>query len=167
MEADSDRPIEHVVGQALIDCGATVATAESCTGGLLGARLTSLPGASTYYVGTVVAYHNEAKKRLLGVAHASLMRHGAVSEHVAREMATGVRNRFRTDYGISVTGVAGPGGGTEEKPVGLVYLGIAAADGVAVHRFVFKGDRADVRRQTADEAFGLLLHRLQQAATAS
>src|SRR5688500_4985133 len=115
--------MEEVVGRLLSEAGKTVSVAESCTGGLIGSRLTEVPGASSYFMEGVVSYSNEAKARTLNVAKPLLDEFGAVSAEVAGAMAEGMRNRSGTDYAISVTGIAGPGGGTEEKPVGLVYLG--------------------------------------------
>jgi nicotinamide-nucleotide amidase len=114
--------------------GATLATAESCTGGLVASQLTTLAGISEFYLGGVVSYANEAKVALLGVPEELLARHGAVSEEVARAMATGVRRRLGADVAVSITGIAGPGGGTAEKPVGLVYLGLATAEGEFARR---------------------------------
>ena len=128
----------HDVAEALVDRllrdGQTLAVAESCTGGLIGARLTSIPGVSRVYLGGVVSYANDAKERLLGVSRDLLETHGAVSPEAAQAMASGVRDRLNADIGLSVTGIAGPGGGTAEKPVGLVYLGLATSQGVQSRR---------------------------------
>jgi nicotinamide-nucleotide amidase len=132
---------ELVLGEGTVDVaealfaqlerlGATLATAESCTGGLIAHRITAISGVSPYFPGGVVSYANEAKHEILGVPRELLEIHGAVSSHVAEAMAVGVRERFHTDLGLSVTGVAGPTGGTPEKPVGLVWLGLATATGV-------------------------------------
>jgi nicotinamide-nucleotide amidase len=138
-----------VLGDRLREAGQTLATAESCTGGLIGKEMTDMPGASDYFLGGVVAYHNEIKQKMLGVDPRLLVEHGAVSEPVARAMADGVRERFQTDWGIGVTGIAGPTGGSEEKPVGTVFIGIAGPGGTQVHRHVFPGDREFVRARTA------------------
>lgn len=136
--------------------GLRLATAESCTGGLIAHRITNVPGASTFFVGGVVAYSNALKETLLGVRAETLAAHGAVSEATAREMASGARQRLGADVSIAVTGIAGPGGGTPEKPVGLVYMAVSAGDEVRAWRFVFSGSRAAIKRQTADAAFEAL-----------
>ncbi len=142
--------------------GRTLATAESCTGGLIGHRITNIGGCSAYYLGGLVTYSNEAKQALLGVPERMLMEHGAVSEAVARVMAEGVRAVFGTDYGIGVTGIAGPGGGTAEKPVGLVYIGVSKHGQTSVSREVFSGDRLSVKDQTATRALHLLAAMIQE-----
>lgn len=134
----------------------TCATAESCTGGGIGAALTSVPGASAVYKGGIVSYANEAKENLLGVSPATLARHGAVSPETAAEMAQGARARLGTDLAVSVTGIAGPGGGTPEKPVGLVWFGIASARGTRTEKRLFPGDRDEVRAATVAHALQLL-----------
>lgn len=140
--------------------GATLATAESCSGGLIAHRVTEVPGISTCYRGGVVAYANEIKTAVLGVDADVIATEGAVSEAVAAQMATGVRERFGTDYGIGVTGVAGPGGGTPDKPVGLVYIAVSGASGLRVERCQFSGARSEVKEQTAQHAFEMLLELL-------
>jgi PncC family amidohydrolase len=174
---EGDQTLEAVVGQLLTEKGRTVAVAESCTGGLIAQKLTNVPGSSDYFLGGVVAYANRAKQRQLGVPEALLAAHGAVSEPVARAMAIEVRERFGSDIGIATTGISGPGGGSDEKPVGLVYLAIAwgapqeqalggasasdsteaapgepAGEGVAVEHFVFSVDRLRHRELTAQVA---------------
>lgn len=134
----------------------TLATAESCTGGLVAHRLTNVPGASDYFVGGVVAYSNDAKVALLGVDRAALAEHGAVSEVVARQMARGARNRFDADYGVGITGIAGPGGGSETKPVGLVYIAVAGPEEVWAGKFVFSGTREEIKSQAAGAALTAL-----------
>jgi PncC family amidohydrolase len=134
----------------------TLAVAESCTGGQLSAALTAVPGASRVFLGGVVAYSNEAKIELLGVDWRILEEHGAVSEETAAEMARTARERFGSDIAIATTGVAGPGGGSELKPVGLVYLAWAGADSVRVERKLFTGDRASVQRQAVEQALSRL-----------
>ena len=124
-----DLSLEALVGGRLIAKGQTVASAESCTGGLLAHLITSIPGSSSYYKGSVVAYSNEIKEQLLGVKSSSLIAHGAVSEMVVREMAEGVRKLMGTDYALASSGIAGPGGGTAEKPVGLIWLALAGPQG--------------------------------------
>jgi nicotinamide-nucleotide amidase len=138
-----------VVGRLLGEAGRTLAVAESCTGGLIAELLTDVPGSSAYFLGGVVAYANEAKARFLGVPEALLAEHGAVSEPVARAMAEGARERFGADYALATTGISGPGGGTEEKPVGLVHIALATPSGTHAEHFVFPLDRDRHRRLTA------------------
>jgi nicotinamide-nucleotide amidase len=138
-----------VVLDRLRELGASLATAESCTGGLVSAWLTEVPGASDVFRGGAVTYTNEAKEDLVAVPHELLVEHGAVSAPVAKAMAEGVRKCFAADWGISVTGIAGPGGGTAEKPVGLVHWAVAGPSGVEARHRVFSGDRSSIRRQSA------------------
>jgi PncC family amidohydrolase len=153
----TERPLEVQVGERLTARGLTIALAESSTGGLIAKRLTDIPGSSAYVIGGVVAYANAAKQRLLGVNEQTLIDHGAVSEPVARQMAEGARHLFGTDLAISVTGIAGPTGATATKPIGLHYVGLSAADGTWVRRYVWDGDRAHNRASTADAALRLVL----------
>lgn len=152
--------LAHVVIPALVDSGQTVATAESCTGGLVGAALTDVSGSSEAFMGGVVSYSNEAKEEMVGVSHELLVEHGAVSEPVARAMAEGVRQRFKTDWGLGVTGIAGPSGGTEEKPVGLVHWAVAGPSGVVARHRVFPGDRGIVREWSVNVVLDLLRRQL-------
>ena len=133
----------------------TIATAESCTGGMIGGCITSVSGASNVYNEGYITYSNEAKEKNLGVSHITLETYGAVSENTAREMADGVRRKANADIGIAVTGIAGPGGGTEEKPVGLVYIGVATQKSVEAHKFIFSGGREEVRKSTVENAVRL------------
>ncbi|RCK67992.1 competence/damage-inducible protein A [Desertihabitans brevis] len=150
------RSVDEVVADLAVGTGATVATAESCTGGLLGARLTEQPGSSGWVVGGVVAYADRVKIEQLGVPPGLLERHGAVSEPVARAMAEGVRDRLRSTVGVGITGVAGPGGGTETKPVGLVHLAVAGP-GTTLHRELRAGGaRTDIRTYAVQHALHLL-----------
>lgn len=137
----NDETLEEVVGHMLRDRSLTVAVAESCTGGYVAHALTNIPGSSVYMAGGVVAYSNRAKVDVLGVSPDALRKHGAVSEVVAVQMAEGVRRRLGANLGLSTTGVAGPAGGTSEKPVGTVWIGYADADGVAAHRLQLVRDR--------------------------
>lgn len=133
----------------------TLAVAESCTGGLLGERITSVPGSSDVFLGGVIAYHNDVKRTLLGVRQSDLEAHGAVSEVVALQMASGVRERVGADIGVSITGIAGPGGGSAEKPVGLIWVAVHMAKGQA-RRFHVGGDRAEIRQRGAQAALEMV-----------
>ena len=155
---DDDTELARRAGAALQARGWSLATAESCTGGLIGHLITEIAGSSAYYSGGVVAYSNAVKAQLLGVPEATLAAHGAVSEPTARAMALGVGALLGADVGVATTGIAGPGGGTADKPVGLVYIAVAAAGAVRVERLVFGGDRHAVKRQTAAAALELLLN---------
>ena len=139
----------------------TLATAESCTGGLIAHRITNVPGVSAWYVGGVVAYSDKLKKALLGVGEGVLAAHGAVSEPVARQMAEGAQSRFGADVAVVVTGIAGPGGGAAEKPVGLVYLAVSGASGTVVSREVFEGNRQQIKAKTAEKALKMVLEYLE------
>ena len=160
--AEDERPVEELVLALCRAHGLTLATAESCTGGLVAARLTSVPGSSDAFRGAVVAYEDEVKERELGVPAEILARHGAVSEETARAMARGARERLGVDVAVSVTGVAGPGGGTPEKPVGLVYLHAVGPDGEAVGGFNLPIDRETIRRRAAASALHLVRRLLVQ-----
>ena len=151
-----ERPIEEHVLALLRAGGLTMCTAESETGGLIATRLTSIPGASDVFVGGVVAYANEVKEAALGVPAELLAAHGAVSAEVAEAMAQGARERLGADVAVAVTGIAGPGGGTEEKPVGLVYLHAEGPDGSAARELTFPGDRASIRARSAVMALHLV-----------
>ena len=133
----------------------TLAVAESCTGGMLGERITSIPGSSDVFLGGVIAYHNEVKRSLLGVRSEAIERSGAVSEEVVLQMASGVRERLGADVGVAVTGIAGPGGGTPEKPVGLVWIAVHASV-VKARRFHVGGDRAEIRQRAAQAALEMV-----------
>ena len=162
---EDDETLEGAVARLLQERGATLALAESCTGGLLAKRLTDMPGSSAYFTEGLVTYSNEAKERLLGVPHALLLEHGAVSEPVARAMAEGARRISGADYGLSVTGIAGPDGGTEEKPVGLVFVGISDAEGTLAEKLDFTAwarSRDSIRERSTNRAFDLLRLRLEE-----
>ena len=137
--------------------GLTIAVAESCTGGLISSRITDVAGASVYFRAGLVTYSNEAKEALLSVPRDLLMTKGAVSAEVAARMSEGARHAAEADIGLSVTGIAGPGGGTAEKPVGTVYMGLAAVGVSLVRQHKFAGDRSAIKRQTADEALKFVL----------
>jgi nicotinamide-nucleotide amidase len=147
-----DDEIEQVVVRLLTERKKTLALAESCTGGNVAHRLTNVPGASEVFLGGVVSYSNAAKEKFLGVRAESLAAHGAVSETVAREMAVGAREKFGSDFAIAITGIAGPGGGTPDKPVGTVFIALAAPTGVAVKKFLNAWDRATFKEMAATQA---------------
>jgi nicotinamide-nucleotide amidase len=152
--------MEEVVGLRLAVNGFTLAVAESCTGGLIAQRLTEIPGSSVFFMEGVVAYSNDAKVRTLGVDAELIARHGAVSAEVAESMAEGVRLRAETDFGLSVTGIAGPGGGTEEKPVGLVYIALSDDAHTEHRKLMLLGDRHLIRWRASQAALDLLRRRL-------
>lgn len=149
-------------GAALIERGSTVSAAESCTGGLILSALTDCAGSSAYVEGGLVTYSNQAKMRMLKVREATLIKHGAVSQATAGEMARGARALFDTDYALSVTGIAGPGGGTAEKPVGLTFIGLAGRGGLLrVERHAWDGDRIENKVASVKAALRLLLDALE------
>ncbi|HYX27409.1 MAG TPA: competence/damage-inducible protein A [Pyrinomonadaceae bacterium] len=152
--------MEEVVGRRLAMTDFTVAVAESCTGGLIAQRLTSVPGSSKYFIESCVTYSNESKIRLLGVDRNLIKEFGAVSQQVARDMARGVRHRAKTDFGLAVTGIAGPDGGTEEKPVGLVYIALADDAHTEHKKLMIPGDRELVRWRASQAALDMLRRRL-------
>jgi nicotinamide-nucleotide amidase len=153
--------LAQALGEALNAAGVTLATAESCTGGLISKRITDVPGASRYFLGGVVAYSDEVKVRHLGIARGLMEADGSVSRSVAEGMALSVAARFGADAGIGVTGVAGPGGGSEEKPVGTVWYAVALNGQATARREIFLGDRDSVRERAAQAAMALLLARLE------
>jgi PncC family amidohydrolase len=148
--------LEEEIGQLLRAGGLTLSTAESCTGGLLGHRITDVPGSSDYFLGGVISYSDEAKRTLLGVDQGTLLEQGAVSEAAAREMARGVKGLFHSDLALSITGIAGPSGGTREKPVGLVYIALATPDEELCRRYIWPGDRVENKRRSAEQAMQIL-----------
>ena len=154
--------LEQVVGDGLRARGMTLAVAESCTGGLLSKRITDLPGASDYYKGGVCSYANEVKVHVLGVSEQTLADKGAVSPEVAEQMARGVARLMGTDFGVGITGVAGPGGGTDEKPVGLVYISVCRGDAVETRRMRSSLGRDRVRNQAASTALDLIRRMLPE-----
>ena len=148
--------IEAQVGELLRQRNLHLAVAESCTGGLIGDRLTNIPGSSEYFLGGVIAYAYEAKVRLLGVTWETLERFGAVSRETVLEMAMGVRLALAADIGLSVSGIAGPGGGIPTKPVGLVWIGLSTASANQAWSYQFNGDRRQVKEQSVEQALRLL-----------
>lgn len=148
----TDNPVEVRIGELLRQHGLRLAVAESCTGGLVGHRITNVPGSSTYFIGGVTSYAYEAKVRLLGVRWATLEAHGAVSRETVLEMARGVRQAMAADIGVAVSGIAGPGGGTPEKPVGTTWIGLSARGHEDAWLYQFQGDRLQIKEQAAEQA---------------
>jgi PncC family amidohydrolase len=157
----SDESLEEALGKLLTRRGLRLAVAESCTGGLISHRITNVPGSSEYFLGGVTAYAYQVKESLLGVRKESLESFGAVSQEVAIEMALGVRLRLNADIGISVTGIAGPGGGTPEKPVGLTWIGFSVPGREHAWKYVWEGDRRQVKEQSAEAALRMLVEYVQ------
>ena len=149
--------LEARVGKALRARGYTLALAESCTGGLIGHRLTNIPGSSDYFLGDIIAYSYEAKERVLGVHHRTLYEHGAVSRETAIEMARGARQALGADIGLSVTGIAGPTGGLPGKPVGLTWIAISTREEETAHEHTWQGDRETNKELSASAALEMLL----------
>ncbi len=153
--------LELSIAQILTERGQKVVFAESCTGGLIGHRITNIPGSSAYYLGSITAYAYEAKVKWLGVSWDTLEAHGAVSKEVVLEMAQGVRDALKADIGLSVSGIAGPGGGMPDKPVGTIWIGLATADGTWSRHFCWDGDRIQNKNYSADAVLQMLLDYLQ------
>ncbi len=158
-----DKPLEVLVGELLVQHNLTLAVAESCTGGLVCHRITNISGSSRYLLGGVTSYANEAKVSLLGVSQETLDTFGAVSAETVLQMARGVRAALAADIGISTSGIAGPTGGTEEKPVGTTWIGFSSASGEEARHFLFQGERLAVKEQAAEAALQLLADHLQVA----
>ncbi len=156
-----EKPLEVLVGELLVQRRMTLAVAESCTGGLICHRITNVAGSSSYFLGGVIAYANEAKLKVLGVRQETLDTYGAVSAETVLQMASGVRLTLGADIGISTSGIAGPTGGTPEKPVGTTWIGFSAADGEVASHFLFKGERLPVKQQAAEAALELLVEHLK------
>jgi PncC family amidohydrolase len=152
-----ENSLEMRAGELLRRRGLRLATAESCTGGLLSHLITNVPGSSTYFMGGVVSYAYEAKVRLLGVHWSTLEKYGAVSQETAMEMAGGVRKALAADVGISITGIAGPGGGSPEKPVGLTWIGLSTPGVDEAWNYTWEGDRLQIKEQSARQALQLLV----------
>jgi PncC family amidohydrolase len=160
MATNSDS-LELTAGRLLLEKGWKLVVAESCTGGLIGHRITNIPGSSAYYLGSVTAYAYEAKAAILGVSWDTLNTYGAVSRQTVLEMARGIRRVLQADIGISVSGIAGPGGGTEEKPVGTTWIGLSAPDGEWARHYLWDGDRLQNKAYSADAALRFLIEYLQ------
>lgn len=156
-----EETLEQVVGELLKFKGYTLATAESCTGGLLAGRITDVPGSSAYFLEGVVTYSNESKVNLLGVPSKLIQEYGAVSAEVAEAMAIGIRRRAHSTVGVGITGIAGPGGGTAAKPVGLVYIGLADEVQSSSRKFLFPGDRAFIRTLAVNAALDMIRRRIK------
>jgi PncC family amidohydrolase len=152
--------LEFRVGELLRKRGLSLAVAESCTGGLIGHRITNVAGSSTYFIGGVISYANEAKVRLLGVRDETLEKHGAVSRETVLEMACGVRSKCAADVGIAVSGIAGPGGGTPDKPVGTVWIGLSTPDEEQAWSYRLQGDRLQIKEAAAERALEHLVEYL-------
>ena len=159
--------LEITIGQLLLERHLTLAVAESCTGGLIGHRITNVPGSSTYFLGGIISYAYEAKERLLGVSHDTLYDFGAVSEQTARAMARGARRALGADVAVSVTGIAGPGGAMPGKPVGLTWIALSARDADEARHFIWSGDREANKAHSAEAALALLAGYLRGLAGAS
>lgn len=151
------QPLEFYLGELLLEQGLGLVVAESCTGGLVGHLITNVPGSSQYFLGGVMAYANETKIKLLGVRQDTLDEHGAVSRETVLEMATGVRRLLAADIGAAISGIAGPGGGTPEKPVGLTWIGLSAPGVEAAWSYVWRGDRLAVKEQSARQVLCLVV----------
>lgn len=161
----SGEELEEIVGLLLRQNRETLAVAESCTGGLLAHRITNISGSSDYFLQGAVAYSNEAKTQLLDVSPALIIKHGAVSSAVARAMALGIRNKAQTSFGLAITGIAGPAGGTAEKPAGLVYIALAKEKGLEVTRNQFLGPRESIKFQSSQKALDMLRRHLLKLMT--
>lgn len=160
------RELAAAVQARCVRAGLSLATAESCTGGLIGHVITEHPGSSAYYAGGAVTYSDAVKEAQLGVSPLALRAHGAVSAQVAAAMAEGACRRFATDLAVAVTGIAGPDGGSEAKPVGLTYVAVAGVAGLEVRRHLWHGDRASNKIRSAEAALQLLLERLGEGSKA-
>ncbi len=161
-EKDSEKSLEELAVELLLKHEMTVTTAESCTGGLIAGTLVNVPGASEVLHEGYITYSNEAKEHLIGVRRETLKKYGAVSEETAREMAEGAAKKADADAALSATGIAGPGGGTEEKPVGLVYIGCCVRGKTKVRKYEFQGGRLENRIHTVEKALQMLIDELSE-----
>ena len=159
--SDEDDSLERCIGKMLASAGKTVSAAESCTGGLISSLFTSIPGSSEYYLGSVTSYANSVKSGVLGVPEEIIREHGAVSEECVKAMAEGVRRITGSDFSVATSGIAGPGGGSEEKPVGLVWIAVSSQMGTEACRMVFKGDRKRNIDRFAANALNLLRKKIK------
>lgn len=157
-----DKELEYIIGESLLKNKLTISTAESCTGGMIAAKLISYPGISASYLEGAITYSNEAKISRLGVKEETLLKYGAVSEETAKEMANGIARVSNSKVAISTTGLAGPGGGSIEKPVGLVYIGVYLEGEIVVKKFNFTGERDEIRKETTIMALNMLIDLLSQ-----
>ncbi len=162
--AAEEKNIWEVIAQYLFSHGQRLAVAESCTGGLLAEMITNIPGASNWFSGGAVTYSNASKRDILGVPGSLLENHGAVSEQVASAMAAGAKEKFVAQWSLAATGIAGPGGGSEDKPVGTVYIALSGPEGTTCERYNFNGNRSQVRHRSAIKATELLWHALRRSA---
>lgn len=157
----SDKEILSLISRKLTEKNLRIATAESCSGGLIAHSLTNISGSSSYFDRGVVSYSNRSKQELLGVSEILLQTYGAVSEQVAQAMAEGIRVRAQVDIGVASTGIAGPTGGSKDKPVGLVYIGVSTTSKTIVKRFIFQGTRLSIKKQTCQSGLKMILEALE------
>ena len=157
----SDRQLLSLISRKLTEKNLRIATAESCSGGLIAHCLTNISGSSSYFDRGVVSYSNRSKQELLGVPEILLQTYGAVSEQVAQVMAEGIRARAQVDIGLASTGIAGPTGGSKDKPVGLVYIGVSTTSKTMVNRFIFQGTRLSIKKQTCRAGLKMILEVLE------
>jgi len=155
------KQLDNQIAELLRQHAIKLATAESCTGGLISHRITNLPGSSDYFIGGVIAYSNQVKQRLLNVEIKTLQEHGAVSEQTVIQMAIGIRNLLDADIGLSVSGIAGPAGGTEDKPVGTIWIGLSVSEATTAWKHIFPGNRFQIKERTAEQALIHLVNYLQ------
>ena len=151
-----EEAIENLIGKILVDKGLTISVAESCTGGLIGSMITDVPGSSRYFLGGMIAYSNQSKIEILNVSSKTIEEYGAVSDQTVREMAWGAKRLFNSNLGLAVTGIAGPDGGSIEKPVGTVFIGLAAEDRIFTAGYRFHGTRGEIKQETARMALDYL-----------
>ncbi len=150
------------LGEMLSKKNLSLSVCESCTGGMLGSIITTVPGSSNYFKGGIIAYSNEIKNKIIGVKKRTLKNFGAVSKQTASEMAMGIKRIMGTDAGIAITGIAGPGGGTKNKPVGLVYIGVILSKKIKVEKNIFSGNRQQIREKACEQALRLLIQMLEE-----
>ena len=158
--AEEDTDLQETVGRLLLKVGRTLSAAESCTGGMISHLITSVAGSSQYYLGSVTSYANSVKENVLGVPAETIEKNGAVSSECVARMAEGVRKLTGSDYSIATSGIAGPGGGSEDKPVGLVWVGVSSASGTRTCKFMFKGDRIRNMERFASSALNVLREKI-------